>query len=170
MSALPVLDSDDGLVIADPDTGALASVRDASDHALLNAAARIAELDAQVRSMRLTIAAEMRERHGVGLAREGGWSWKVTESVSWPAGAVKVALDALVSNKTISMADAKRAMPDKPTPSGPALKALIGRLTTKYPAAAQRLADAASTSAPSLRDVRAVAVEHEPFSIADVES
>lgn len=162
---LPVIQSEDGLCVVDPDTGALASVRDASDHALLNAAAKIAELDAQVLSMKRTIAAEIRERHGVGSAREGGWSWKVTESVSWPAGAVKAALGALLAEGLITPADAVRAMPPKDTPSGPAINALITRLTTADPVAAKRLADAASTSPSSLRDVRAVAVEHEPFSI-----
>ncbi|MEJ7783387.1 MAG: hypothetical protein WKF96_01200 [Solirubrobacteraceae bacterium] len=167
---LPAVLTDEGLALADPDTGALSSVADASDHALLNAAAKVADLDRDLLSMKRTIANEMRGRYGVGAAQEGGWSWKVTESVSWPAGAVATALSTLTADGAITDADARRAMPAKPTPNGPALKALITRLTTSDPVAARRLADAASTSPPSLRDVRAVAVEHEPFSIAEAEA
>lgn len=160
--SLPVVQSDDdGLGVVDPDTGEIAPVRDASDRALANAAARIRELDQSLYQMKQTIAVELCERHGVGTVNTGGYAFKVAQSQSWPAGSTQAALDALQRRGVLTGGDVDRALPSKPRPDSRALKALIGRLTVSDPEAARLLADVCTVSAPSIRDVRLVAVDED---------
>lgn len=156
--SLPVIAADDGLVVIDPDTAELTSVHNASDRALANAAQRIAELDKSVLSTKRTIAAELRERHGVGTVQAGGYGFLVVEGTAWPAGATQAALDRLVDDGHIGEADAKRCMPSKPKPDARALKALAGRLALSDADAHRILTAACTTSPASVRDVREVAV------------
>jgi len=159
MTNLPVLQGDQGYLVPEPDTAELLPVREASDRALAAAAEQLAQLDAEVLRAKRAIAAELRDRYGVGKAHAGGFSFAVTESVSWPVGATEEALRHLLERGVISHGDYDRAMPLKPSPNRSQLKALIGRLMTSDPEAAKLLADAATTSPPSVRDVVAEAVE-----------
>ena len=129
-------------------------MRDASDHAIASVAAVLAERDRDLLHAKRALAHELRDRHGVGAVHAGGYSL----TISWPGRATEDALCRLVADGLISGADAARCMPSKPKPSGPALKALIGRLTVTDPAAAKTLADACTVSPPSLRDLRATSV------------
>lgn len=158
---LPVLAAAGNHQVADPDTGELLDLRDASDHALAAAAQRVAELDRELFEAKRALAAELRDRHGVGATHAGGFAFTISESQSWPQGATQQALDELVRAGWISEADRERAMPSKPKPDTRALKALAGRLVVSNPDAAKVLADACTVSPPSVRDVRAEAVEGE---------
>jgi hypothetical protein len=174
--SLPILHGGEGdadTLVVNPDTGEPELLSEASDRTIAHAAAKLAERDAEILAFRRALAFEMRERHGVGRAQAGGYGFTVAESQSWSAGATNRALDALVAEGAITRADADRCRPAKPKPDATQIKALIGRLTAKDPLAAKRLADAATTSPPSLRDVQAVAVDeqpHEPFSIEEAEA
>ena len=154
--ALPTLDQ---RAVIEPDTGELKSLRDASDRALAVAADQIAALDAELYAAKRAVAAELRDRHGIGAVDAGGYRFTITESQSWPAGATADALAQLVASGAITRGDAGRAMPAKPTPDARALKSLAGRLTVTDPEAAKILADACTISPPSLRKITAVAVD-----------
>lgn len=158
---LPVIQTEGDLAVVDPDTGLVTTLRDASDRALAYAADRVAHLDRDILAAKRALAAELRDRHGVGQVHAGGYGFKIAESQSWPVGATKDALERLVADGKVSEADARRAMPDKPKPDTRALKALIGRLTVSDPEAARLLADACTTSPPSVRDVVPEAVDAE---------
>jgi hypothetical protein len=149
----------DELAVIDPDTGELAPLRDASDRALAHAAKVLAAHDGEVLAMKRAVAHELRDRHGVGKASAGGYDFTVAESQTWPVGATQAALSALVETGKIAPGDAERVMPAKPRPDGRALKALLGRLMVSDPDAARVLADAATVSPPSVREVREVAVD-----------
>ena len=132
---LPVLrDGLDEVAVIDPDTGELAPLRDATDRALVNAARLLAEHDRGVLDFKRALAHELRVRHGVGKAEAGGYGFTVTESTSWPLGAVTAALERLVAD------------------------GVIGRLMVSDPDAARLLAAVCTTSPPSVREVREVAV------------
>ena len=159
---LPVLrDGLDEVAVIDPDTGELAPLRDATDRALVNAARLLAEHDRDVLDFKRALARELRVRHGVGKAAAAGYDFTVTESQSWPAGATRDALRGLVEAGVIAQGDADRAMPSKPRPDARQLKSLLGRLMVSDPDAARLLAAACTTSPPSVREVREVAVDVE---------
>lgn len=157
--SLPVLAAAGNHQVAEPDTGELVDLRDASDRALAAAAERVSELDRDLLAAKRALAAELRDRHGVGATHAGGFVFTITESQSWPQGATQAALDELVRAGWISEADRERAMPSKPKPDARALKALAGRLAVSNPEAAAVLAGACTVSPPSLRDVCAEAVD-----------
>lgn len=158
--SLPILlDDAVGLTVSDPTTGEFLPVQRASDHALLNAVRRVAELDSELLQAKRTLAAELRDRYGAGASEAGGFAFTIAESQTWPVGPVKAALADLLASSTITEADAERCMPSKPKPDGRQMKALIGRLTVSDPEAARVLAEACTVSPPSVRDVRAVAVD-----------
>lgn len=160
MSTLPVLlDDEYGYAVVDRETGQMVALTDASDRAIAQAAADLAEHDKHVFVLKRALAAEAHSRYGVGKSEAGGYAFTVTEATSWPAGAVGAALRKLVADGSVSAADAERCFPAKPTPSGVQIKALIGRLTVSDPEAAKLLANTATVSPPSLREVRAVAVD-----------
>ena len=160
--SLPVLRTEhDELAVVDPDTGALELLSEASDRALAHAADLLAEHDAFILQCKRAVAHELRERYGVGKAEAGGYEFRVTESTSWPMGPVSDALTRLVAEGSIGEGDVRRCVPDKPRPNPVQLKALLGRLMVSDPDAARVLAAAASVSPPSVRDVRAVAVDAE---------
>ena len=150
---------DDDLGVVDPDTGVMTFLSEASDRALAHAADLLAQHDADVLSMKRAVAHELRERYGVGKAEAGGYELRVTESTSWPLGAVTSALERLVADGSIGDADVRRCVPCKPKPDVVQLRALLGRLLVSDPDAARVLAAAATTSPPSVRDVREVAVD-----------
>lgn len=154
MNLPAVIPTDGNLEVVDPDTGEALPVTDASDRALAHAAHQVAELDRELFQAKRVLAAELRDRHGIGTTRTGGYEFKITESQSWPATATREALEALVVRGTITQADADRAMPAAPKPDGRALKALASRLAVTYPDAAQILAAACTTSPPSLRELK----------------
>jgi hypothetical protein len=156
---LPVLLNDGGYWIADPDTGEAVQVRQAPDYALLAAAEKLAELDAEVLAAKRVLATELRERHGIGTTRTSGFAFKVHENVSWPLGATREALDLLVSAGKILPADRQRCLPKKEVTDGRQLKALLNGLLTKDPDGARILADAATTSPPSVRELQRESVE-----------
>lgn len=158
---LPVVQQGDTLVVLDRGTGELVAVRDASDRVLARAAEEIAAADQQILEVKRALARELRSRHGVGRGHAGGYAFTVAESTSWPVGATGEALAALVQRGTISQGDADRCMPSKPKPDGRQLKALIGRLTVSDPEAAKALADSATVSPPSVRDVQLESVDAE---------
>lgn len=158
--SLPVIfDRGGNLAIPDQDTGELVSLREASDRALLTVAEEIAELDRQTLEAKRALAAELRERHGVGTAHAAGFGFKVAESTSWPEGKVRDTLNTLVNEGRVSEADAERCWKSKPDATQ--LKALAGRLTLSDPEAARMLAQACTTSPPSVRDVKREAVDAE---------
>jgi hypothetical protein len=160
--SLPVLSGRGGdLQVPDPDTGEVLAIRDASDRALATAAREIADLVDHLFDARRALAAELRDRHGVGVAHAGGHAFEVKAEQSWPAGATRDALARLLAEGEITQADAARAMPSKPAPDKRAIKALIRRLVGTSPTAAQVLADAGTVSPASLRDVRVEAVDEE---------
>lgn len=155
---LPVLFGPGDLQVID-DHGEPVTVRDASDHALARAAERVAALDRDLYDAKRALAAELRSRYGVGSVDAGGHTFKIVESQSWPVGATRNALADLIGTGKITEADAQRAMPAHPKPDGRALKSLLGRLMVSDPAAAKILADAATVSPPSVRDIRQTAVD-----------
>ena len=156
MSALPAILSDQ---VVDPDTGELVALRDASDRALAVAAEQIVALDAELFARKRMLAAELRDRHGVGRVNAGGYRFTIIESESWPKSATAAALEELVRVGAITHADADRAMPAKPTPDARALKALAGRLAVRSPEAARILARACTVSPPSVREITPTAVD-----------
>jgi hypothetical protein len=156
---LPVLAGDTGLLVIDPQSGEALPARDASDHAILHAAEKVGELDRQIYEAKRVLAAELRQRYGVGSSSAGGYRFTVAESQSWPLKATTDALDRLVADGRISEADAQRAMPSKPKPDTRALKALAGRLAVSDPDAAKVLAEACTVSPASIRDLHNEAVE-----------
>lgn len=158
-SPLPVLHTDGDLQVIDPSTGESLALRDASDHAIAHACERVTELDRALLETKRALAAEMRERHGVGTVHAGGYTMKVTESQSWPLNATESALHRLLSEGRISPGDVERCMPSKPRPDGRQLKALVGRLLASDPDAARVLAEACTTSPPSVRDIEREAVD-----------
>lgn len=158
---LPVLYIETGLGVVDEDTGEVLALQDAPDRAVLAAAEKVAELDRDLLQAKRALAAEIRDRHGVGTVHAGGFSCVVAESQSWPIGATSDALDDLVVSGAISQANADRAMPSKPKPDNRQLKALIGRLLLSDPESAKALSRAATVSPPSLRDVRSDSVDTE---------
>ncbi len=160
---LPVLSGRGGdLQVPDPDTGEVLAIRDASDHALATAALAVADLDRQLFDAKRALAAELRDRHGVGVTHAGGHAFEVKVEQSWSSAArTREALTRLIAEGEITQADADRAMPAKPTPDKRAIKALISRLVGTDPSAAQVLADAGTVSPASLRDVRVEAVDEE---------
>ena len=159
---LPVLrDGLDEVAVIDPSTGELAPLRDATDRALVNAARLLAEHDRDVLDFKRALARELRVRHGVGKAEAGGYGFTVTESSSWPLGAVTTALERLVAAGAIGDGDARRCVPQKPKPDAVQLRSLLGRLMVSDPDAARLLAAACTTSPPSVREVREVAVDVE---------
>ena len=161
--SLPILRTGvhEQLAVVDPDTGTVNLLATASDRALAHAADLLAEHDAFVLQCKRAVAHELRERYGVGKAEAGGYEFRVTESTSWPMGPVSDALTRLVAEGSISEGDVRRCVPDRPKPNPVQLKALLGRLMVSDPDAARVLAAAATTSPPSVRDVRAVAVDAE---------
>jgi hypothetical protein len=159
MTVLPVVHGTEGTLVADPDTGEALALHTAPDRALLDAAVRVRELEAELKRARVALAAELKDRHGVGSTDTAGYRFVISESRTWPAGAAQEALDALVDRGSITAADAARCMPAKPTPDRTQLKALAGRLAVDDPDGARTLAWACTVSPPSVRDVRATAVE-----------
>jgi hypothetical protein len=147
------------LAVADPDTGDVVALRDASDRALAHAAQKVADHDRDVLLLKRALAAELRDRYGVGKSDAGGYAWNVVESQTWPLGATTSALDTLVARGTITPGDVTRCMPAKPRPDARQLRALVGRLQAVNPAAAEVLANACTLSPPSLRDVHETAVD-----------
>lgn len=160
MSNLPVVHEGDALAIVDAN-GELVPLTDAPDRTILDAYERVVEADREVFAAKRALAAEMRNRYGVGSTNAAGYAFKVTESQSWPQGRTKEALMVLLEQRKVSQADVERAMPLKRVPDARALKALVGRLTVEDPVSAKLLADACSVSAPSLRDVQADSVPGE---------
>ena len=159
---LPVVFETSGAALIDPDTYELVDLRHASDRAIITAAQQIAELDAHLYAAKRALAAELHDRHGVGTTTAGGYQFQIAESQSWPIGATGHALSKLVTSGAITLGDANRAMPDKPKPDARILKALAGRLAVKDPDAARILADAATVSPPSIRQITPVAVDATP--------
>jgi hypothetical protein len=161
--SLPIRYDDQALTVcvADPETGEMVPISEASDRAILEAEARVDELRREVTAARYAIGVEMRERYGIGTSHEAGWSFKVQETTNWPLGATKQVLEALLAEHKISRADLNRALPLKPKPDAVQLKALIGRLTVSDPKAAAELAECATVSAPSIRDLKEEAVAAE---------
>lgn len=161
MSNLPVL--------ADPVTGNLTipdengehwvAIHDASPRARMLVVERLSAIIDGALAAKRVLALSMREDFGVGVSRAGGFSFKVNESTSWPKGATGDALKTLVLRGMISQADADRAMPPNPTPNATQLKALLSRLLMTNPEAYKILAEACTTSGPSLAEVRACAVD-----------
>jgi hypothetical protein len=147
--------------VVEPGTGELVALRDASDRALVVAAEQITALDAEVFARKRGLAAELRDRHGVGTVNTAGYRFTIAESQSWSKGATAQALERLLAAGAITEADANRAMPARPTPDPRALKALAGRLTVSDPDAARVLASACTISPPSLRGIEPTAVDEE---------
>jgi hypothetical protein len=158
MTNLPVVQRDDASYVLEPATGEMVPVHDATDRAILEAANRLDTLRREVWQLSGQLAGEVRRRHGIGTSEQAGFRFKVSQTTSWPKGSTQAVLDNLVEAGIIMRADRDRAMPLKPTPDARALKALIGRLTVSHPVAAQHLADAATVSSPSIRDLRETAV------------
>jgi hypothetical protein len=160
MSALSVVVDDDyGYAVVDRETGQVVALTDASDRAIAQAAAELAEHDKRVYELKRALAAEMRSRHGVGTVHAGGFDFKVAESRSWPVGATHDVLLALVTDGMISDGDYERCLPMKRVPHAVSIKALLGRLLVDNPDAHRLLAEACTVSPPSLRDVRAGSVD-----------
>lgn len=157
--SLPVLATDTGLLIPNPDTGELQPLHQATDRTLAQAADELGRLDRELLEAKRAIARELRERYGVGRVHAGGYGFTVTESQSWPLKATSDVLDGLAREGRISEADVIRCMPERPKPDGRQLKALIGRLTVSDPEAARAVAEACSVSPPSVRDVVLESVE-----------
>lgn len=158
---LPILYAAGNLEVVDPDTGQATGLVEASDRALAHAAERVAELDRELLHTKRALAAELRDRHGVGTAHAGGYSFVVTESQSWPTSATADALNELLRTGAITEADMRRALPEKPRPDARALKALAGRLAVSNPDAAKVLAGACTVSPASVREVRPEVVDGE---------
>lgn len=159
MSNLPVLaDPVTGNLTIPDENGIMVELHEAGDNDLLRAVARLSELDAEIMAAKRALAFEARERFSVGSSTAGGFEFKVSESQSWPLRATDDALRTLVVRGLISQADYERAMPAKPKPDAVQLKALLTRLLSD-PKAAKILADARTTSPPSIRDVRVCAVD-----------
>lgn len=157
--SLPVVVDALGYAVLDRSSGELVDLRTASDHAIASAAVELAEHDAHVLQIKRALAAEMRIRHGVGKTERGGYEFTVAESTSWPAARTADALDDLLRAGKIGDSDVLRCMPERPRPDPRQLKSLIGRLMVSDPDAARVLASAATTSPPSLREVRATAID-----------
>lgn len=158
---LPAIFDDNGLLIADPQTGEMIAVREASDRTLAAAAQEITRLDKQVYEARRAIAAELRERYGVGRAHAAGYGFTVSESRSWPVGATREALSMLAARGAISQGDVDRCMPANPKPDARQLKALQNRLVVSDPDAARVLSGACTVSPPSVKDVVVESVDGE---------
>jgi hypothetical protein len=157
---LPVVINDiDGPSVVDPSTGELSTVHDASDRALAHAAEQVARLDRELWAAKRALAHELRQRYGVGRSHAGGYAFTIAESVSWPVGTTSEALEQLVADDRITAGDADRCMPLRPKPDARQLKALAGRLATSDPEAAKVLAEACTTSPPSIREVEPEAVD-----------
>lgn len=148
-----------GVQIVDLSTGDILPVRDASDRALAHAAERIAVADRELLELKRAVAAELRDRHGVGYCSAGGYEFKVTEAQTWPVGATKTALYDLMERGFISPGDVQRCMPNAPKPDGRQLKALAARLALKDADAHNTLLGALTTSPPAVRDVHATATD-----------
>jgi hypothetical protein len=158
VTALPaVLDDSFGVAVVDRSTGEMVALSEASDHAIASAAAELAEHDRTVYELKRALAAEMRERHSVGKSEAGGYAFTVAEAQSWPVGATREALLVLLRDGHITDADMRRCLPMKPKPDATQLKALLGRLDD--PEAYRVLVSARTVSPPSLKEVRAVAVD-----------
>lgn len=158
--ALPVVWSDDDQpFIPDPASGELLPVAAHADETLLLVAEQAAQVDRRILTLKRAVAHELRDRHGVGVARSAGFRFQVAEPTNWPKGATWIALQTLVESGAIGRADAERCMPSKPTPDGRQLKALLGRLVTADAEAARVLQQACTTSPPSLRDVEREAIQ-----------
>jgi hypothetical protein len=161
MSNLPVVFDGEVTRVLEPATGEMLPISEATDRAILEAEARVDELREEVTAARYAIGAEMRERYGIGTSREAGYSFKVTETTSWPLGETQRVLKELLADLKISRADVNRALPLKPKPDAVQLKALIGRLTVSDPKAAAELSACATVSSPSIRDLKEEAVRGE---------
>lgn len=160
MTSLPVMyDGLEQVCVIDPDSGELVSLASASDHAIAHAADVLHVHDGEVLALKRSLAAEMRSRHGVGKACVGGYELTVSESQSWPIGAVKLALVDLEASGTITRAEAEKCLPLKPKPDARQIKALLNRLVVSDPEAARILADACTLSAASLREIRRAALD-----------
>jgi len=149
------------LGFVNPDTGEALPARESSDRTILRTLREIKRLEERLREVKVVAGAVLRERHGVGVSHSAGYGFKVNESRSWPKGRTGDALRSLVADGIITQAEADRAMPSKPAPDGTQLKALIGRLVTDNPAAAQKLADACTKSDPSVSDIEPESVDGE---------
>jgi hypothetical protein len=158
---LPVVQTAGDLAVVDPDTGELAHLRNAPDHAILHAAEKLAEHDREVLAFKRALAAVAQERFGTGTSHAGGFGFKVAESSNWPQGPTTTALNTLVDRGLITTGDRDRCLPLKPKPEGRALNSLLSRLMKSNPEAAKLLADACTTSPPSIRDIEREAVNAE---------
>ena len=159
--SLPVVHAGDGPAVADPETGALIPLKEASPRLLLDAVAYLDALRSEVTAARYALGAELKDRYSIGTSHDAGYSFKVQETVSWPLGETQRVLRKLYEDHVISRADMDRALPLKPKPDAVQLKALLGRLATRDAKAWRMLADCASISAASVRDVREEAVRGE---------
>jgi hypothetical protein len=160
MSLLPIVHAGADLCVLGPE-GELIPLRDAPDRLILEAEAKVDELRQQVTAARYAIGAVMRERYGIGTSREAGFVFKVQETTSFPVGRTKPVLDELVASRVITRADANRVLVLKAQVDLVQMRALIKRLQTFDPKAAQGLADCRSVSQPSIRDLREEAVSSE---------
>lgn len=161
MSNLPIQLDDAAAepTVINQETGEVLALRDAPDRVLLEAAARVAELDRELLAAKRALAAELRKRHGVGATRAAGYRFTVAESTSWPVKATADALHDLAASGAIGEGDVLRCLPEKPKPDARALKALAGRLAVSDPDAARILAGACTVSPPSLRDITEDAID-----------
>jgi hypothetical protein len=150
---LPIVPTNMGHAVVDPDTGEVVAVEEATDRALAVAAEELARVNQELFAARRALAAELRARHGVGTCHAGGYAFTVRESTSWPVGATIAALHRLVAAGHITAGDVQRAVPKKPQPDARQLKALCGRLAVSKPEAARVLAEACTVSPPSVKDV-----------------
>ena len=157
MTDLQVVPTAGNLAIIDAN-GELVPLNEAPDRLLLDAMEQTIQIDQDAMAAKRAIAAELKDRYGVGSTSAAGYAFKLTESQSWPQGATKEALEHLRARGVISHGDAERAMPLKRVPDGRALKALVGRLMVSDPEAARVLADACTVSAPAVRELKQDAV------------
>lgn len=158
MTTLQVVPTAGNLAIIDHH-GELVALNEAPDRLLLDALDQTIKIDQDATAAKRAIAAELKDRYGVGSTSAAGYAFKLTESQSWPQGATKDALAVLLERKAITRGEADKAMPLKRVPDGRALKALVGRLMAKDPGAAQLLADACTVSAPAVRDLAEDAIQ-----------
>src|SRR3954468_7614390 len=110
--------------VAEPDTGEVVPLNEASDRAIATAIQEVADHDRQVLTAKRALAAELRMRHGVGTASAGGYRFVVKEQTSWRLGGTQAALGRPLRDGKITQADARRALPPKPTPNAVELKSL----------------------------------------------
>jgi hypothetical protein len=153
---LPAVATTTGYAVADPDTGEMINLADASDRALASAAAQVARLDQELLTAKRALAAELRERHGIGRVHAGGYGFRVAESTSWPLGPTQDALARLVHEGWITAGEALRCLPERPKPDARQLNALAVRLARSNPDAARVLSEACTVSPPSVRDLEPV--------------